>query len=389
MVRKLNPNLEITTDEVPAWAGRHRLETMVGELERQLNARQDVVANGQRMVVRVDEGRPRLQFDNHETMPISDGAFTQLCNRLTPSVPMAFVRDLMKEHPARAEDLLTGVLREDKAPHLVRVLDNRVRAFLSDRYKCLDHYDVAMAALKVVREKNGVLIQSSLTDSHMRLKFTTAEVTERLADEAIKHGDHHFVQFGQAGNTALAPVRDLPPNMPMPHGAHTMYPTVTVSNSEIGKGMFVVQIGVLLSYCTNLCVMDTVAEEIHVGGRIPEGILRRETIEVRSKATVMESVDAIGSAFDVKRFADVAHGINRAFQAEIPDAPKAVDATMKLLGSAVRKEDRDSLLGYFVRDYSQTRGGLAQAVSRLAQDATDPDREQALEEAAGILLRNP
>ncbi len=50
---------------------------------------------------------------------------------------------------------------------------------------------------------------------------------------------------------------------------------------------------------------------------------------------------------------------------------------------------RDALLAHFVRDYTPTRYGLAQAVARLAQDTDSPDEAADLEAAAGQIMTKP
>jgi hypothetical protein len=52
----------------------------------------------------------------------------------------------------------------------------------------------------------------------------------------------------------------------------------------------------------------------------------------------------------------------------------------------VSDEMRNRILEHFLRDYDQTRYGLAQAVARAAQDTESPDEADELESLAGGLL---
>jgi hypothetical protein len=265
--------------------------------------------------------------------------------------------------------------------HLVRVLDGHVRAFLSDRYRLLDHYDVAMAALRAVRDNEGVVLQGQLSERSMRIKFTTPEV-HGLIEDARLRDVRGFFQFGQAGTQESRDIAGLERLRPV--GPNAVYPTVTIVNSETGHGAFRVQYGILLAYCLNTAVHDEIKSEVHLGGVLPVGVLRAETIELKARAINAEAVDAIAAAFNKDRFAEVVGRLNESASTVVPDAVKAVDHVMKL--APVQEGEREALLAYFARDYSQTRFGLGQAVSRLSQDVADIDRSADLERVAGQLM---
>jgi hypothetical protein len=61
---------------------------------------------------------------------------------------------------------------------MVRTLDGKMRAFLSDRYRRLDNYDLAEAVLPILVEMGeGIrIVSTELTDSRMYIKV----INERL-----------------------------------------------------------------------------------------------------------------------------------------------------------------------------------------------------------------
>ena len=65
----------------------------------------------------------------------------------------------------------------------------------------------------------------------------------------------------------------------------------------------------------------------------------------------------------------------------------AVDNVIKQL--KIKEGSRDELLAHFLGDYDKTAWGMAQAVSRLAQDTDDADAADDLEVAAGAIISNP
>lgn len=389
------------TEQRPEWCGRKHLNNLVCELERQAESKRDVVADGRALRVTVDNGAVRLSTDRahwkadaagsdaihslEQGLRMTDSAVAQLCNRLTPSVPVEFARKLIAEHPGEAASLLGGVLKEDAGMHLVRMLDGKVRALMSNKYRILDHYDVAMASLKAVRESNGVVLSGELSERNMRIKFTTPDMVGRVEDEMLARPGTHWVNFGDKGREDRLALSQLGTSMPTPYGAQSVFPAVSIVNSETGHGSFRVQYGVILAYCgINYSVMSEVKSEIHLGGILPLGVMRPETIDAKSRVITMEAVDAIRAAFTPEIFNPMIDRLNNAAASKIPDQVEAVDNVMRM--APIHDGERDALLAYFLGDYSRTRFGLGQAVSRLAQDIEDTDRAADLEETAGRLM---
>ncbi len=104
---------------------------------------------------------------------------------------------------------------------MLRTLDGSMRAFLSDRYRRLDNYDLASAVLPVLKEMGEGLkiVSTELTESKMYIKV----INERLELE-VKQGD--VVQAG-----------------------------MVISNSEVGMGSLKVEPLIYRLICTNGCAV--------------------------------------------------------------------------------------------------------------------------------------
>ena len=112
---------------------------------------------------------------------------------------------------------------------MVRVLDHNIRAFLSDRYRRLDHLELCSAVLPVIQEMKGAEITScDVTDAHLYLK-----VINRKLKEEVAVGD--VVQAG-----------------------------FVISNSEIGLGSLRVEPLVFRLVCKNgLIIKDYAQKKYH------------------------------------------------------------------------------------------------------------------------------
>ncbi|MFZ5862430.1 MAG: hypothetical protein ACOYXR_06305 [Nitrospirota bacterium] len=381
-----------TVSEFSAWTGRGRLDQLVGELERQKEARIDFVTDTRSVTVSAKDGslylvpaEPRaMEWLPQQGLLIKDTALEQVGAKAIPPVPWRFLKELARERPVRAMELLNGLMQDSPGRRFIRCLDGHVRAVLSDRYRVLDHYDIAFAALDVVRAAGGEVIEASLSDTRMKLKFTTRTVWDAI-DESRK-GDPGSWYSGGLGNQEHLRRVSARVGDELPGGPGTVHPLVTVSNSETGHGGFGVRIGLLRAICFNLATVEDVVAKVHLGDRLAVGIFTEETVSEESKLIYLKARDAIRAAFHPETFARMVAIARQAQEDGVTSPHSAVQNVAKAVGLA--EERRTALLGYFLREYDATRYGMAQAVARLAQDESDPDQAGALEDLAGAILRS-
>jgi hypothetical protein len=374
------------------------LLNVVKELERQRESKIDFVADARSLRVFSDEqnDKKRLVLVPNERGPVSewiskpnqilDKALPQFGEKVKPSIPAGFLREMAEAWPDHCGDMLTRLMHDTGGRRLVRCLDGKVRAYLSDRYRILDNYDLAFSALDAVKENGGEVFEASLSDTNMRLKFTSRAVWDALDGVRSKGASAGWYAGGLGNQEYLSRVSarswgDLP------GGPGTIHPVVTVSNSETGHGGLYVRIGVLLAACFNIATVEEVAARIHLGDRQEIGIFRAETQELEARTIMAKCQDAIRAAFQPDVFKRIVDRCRVAQAIEVTNPSSAVENFVKT--QAVPADRKDDLLRYFVSDYELTVFGFAQAVSRLAQDITDPDDAVTIEELAGEVIRTP
>jgi hypothetical protein len=249
----------------------------------------------------------------------------------------------------------------------------------------LDHFDLAFSALEAVREAGGEVVEANLSDSHMSLKFVSRQVWD-VVDSSQRPGEGHR---WFRGNTDLAKATGA--TMPkgdsgFPGGPGTVHPIVTVRNSETGYGGLDVSIGLLEAFCNNMCIMQKAVSKIHLGERLEVGIFTQEAISAEGKAIYLKARDAIKAAFNPEIFKQLVATAQAAKTQEIKAPTAAVQAVAK--ANEISQERQDQLLGYFVKDYSMNRYGLAQAIARVAQDTESAEEAYKLETLAGETIKN-
>jgi len=376
-----------------AWKGRGNLANLVSELQRQKESRVDFVADVRHLKVEANGGiklipttAQAFEWMPDGPMEVIRAAYHQIARKCDPAIPTRFFDELMDERPNRLADLVNGLHSDDPKKRLVRCLDGKVRAWLSNGYRVIDNMDIAFTCLDEARKKDAQVFEACLSDKRMRIKFTTQQVFDAIDVKQKGDGGWYAKAMGNKellGKSILgARITDE-----LPGGPGTVHPVVTVLNSETGHGGFHVRIGILMGICFNVATLETVVSQIHLGERLDEGIFTQEAISAEANAIMLKARDAVRAAFDQDKFKRMI-ATARLAQAAVIEAPSAAVNNVVEAG-VVNEEQREALLSYFLRDYDQTAFGIAQAVSRLAQDVEDPDDAGDLEEFAGKIIKNP
>jgi len=367
-----------------AWQGRGRLVDLVTELERQAKAKADFVADTRSLKVEATESGLVLKAADVKAgewlprpAPIRPAALLQVGEKAEPSIPGQFLRRLAETRPARAAELLNGLMADGPARRFVRVLDGNVRAFLSDRFRVLDHYDIAFASLQAAREAGAVPLEAALTETSMRIKLTTPAVWESI-NQGRKAG--RSIRAGDMGNADYLRSIGFDIGRDMPGGGGTVYPLVTISNSETGHGGYAVQVGIFEGACANGLIFEKAIGQVHLGERQAVGLFSEQTLAVESKAIFLKARDAVKGAFNADTFRALVNRCRDAQAVKVTAPSAAVENVAKAAG--LSEKGKEALLAHFLGDYDMTRFGLAQAVARYAQDA-DTEAAPELEAIAG------
>ena len=220
---------------------------------------------------------------------------------------------------------------------------------MSDRYRRIDNFEVASAVLPIISRMEGAGVEScELTDSRMYLKVVNPRVTAE-----IKKGD--IVQAG-----------------------------VLISNSEVGMGSVTVSPLIYRLVCSNgMIAEDGKLRKYHVGraneSREDFSIYRNETIEADDKAFLMKLEDSVKAAVDQARFAAIVDKLRESTEATFQ--PQQVQQVVELASKEYGFTDSESsgILGHLAAGGDLSLYGLANAVTRQAQDVASYDRSTELE----------
>lgn len=320
-----------------------------------------------------ESGMPLEHILTGGALPLSRRAERQLATRLGYENLLRYTDALRN---AGHTDLVSinwqTLLERSEDRFLVRTLDGKVRAVLSDRYKLLDNADLFFASAETFAEVSADIWKARLWDDGGFELFAVAGHIkgEVRTDRTFDPGDGWQSRwYGQPGDTHNAAVR--------------------IQNSETGEGGLHVRLAILRRVCCNFNVWGRGISTIHLGrSREEEGlILSDATREKEAELVWLKVRDAIRTAFNEEKFKEYIDRLNGLTQTRITEPEKSVENVVKAF--ALSAERKEMILRNLLTSRDLTRYGLVQAVTQTAHErdeAQDHGAASALEEIGGKLV---
>jgi hypothetical protein len=342
---------------------------MATELDRQANAKKDFTAP-MGLVKMNDDGRT-IQLQGHGNFQLQNIAKRQLAQAY--EIPAAFYDRLEADYPEllakTVNDLIAG---EEPRKMLIRTLDTNARAFLSNRFRTLDNYDLFEACYPVIKANPRIIIESTeLTERKLYIKLRLPWLDRELAiPEGLKMGVGHnfFVRKIEA--------------------------SVTISNSETGYGAIAIQPGVFEKQCTNMATFrDEGFGKLHIGKSLGESnaieeYVSDETKRLRDAAVWAEVRDVLTATMDGRVMDNIVAKLQAAranpIEGNLVDVVEVFAKQRRF-----NEQEKGGLLKYLVESGEPTQYGLQWAVTRLAGDTelvSDYDRASELERLGGEVI---
>jgi len=337
------------------------LQELAIELERQNKVKRDYIANTREMMMLLPEHDeheetpdPVLSLPNIPNFTINSVAHNQIGAKV--GIPMTYYNRMLDNNKELLAANVNAWFQKEPENRMIRTLDGKARAFLSDRYHRIDNHEIAQAVFPIIASMEGARVEScELTDKRMYLKV----VNERITTEVAK-GD--VVQSG-----------------------------ILISNSETGLGAVSVMPLVFRLVCSNGMIANTAGKRSRHVGRTNEGeenfeIYSNETIIADDKAFVMKLQDIVRSTANVVQFERVVSAMKISKDAKItsPNVPGVVQLAAKTFG--IFEKESQNILDHLIRGNELSLYGLANAVTRHAQDVDSYDRSTELEMTAWKML---
>lgn len=337
------------------------LEALGEELQRQRLARKDYVADTVSLDIRTHNGRSILSLtvDGQEQQyNVSETAHQQIASRL--QIPYRYYQRMQKEFPLLLDENVNGWFHKQHERRMIRIMDGKVRAFLSDRYRRLDNLELCAAVLPIIYNMKGASVEScEVTDRHMYLKV----INKKLKAE-VAVGD--VVQAG-----------------------------FVVSNSEVGLGSLKVEPLVFRLVCKNgMICRDYSQKKYHVGKQVEAmdeaayELYSDKTLAQDDKTFFMKVQDIVRSAVDETRFMMTVDKMKEAMNIPLENDPvKSVEVLADKF--QLTQNERGDVLRQLFMGRDLSRYGLLNAVTAASKLAPSYERATELERIGGEILFLP
>lgn len=330
------------------------LVELATEIQRQEKAKQDFVVDTRELDFNAKNNV--LVIPGHGNHRLSDHAHGQIAART--GIPKPYYDRMRSEAPELLDRNVTNWFQNEPERRMIRTLDGHARAFLSDRYRVIDNEQILYQTLPALQENGMQILSNQVTESNLYLQARFP----RLEGE-VKVGD--VVQMG-----------------------------LVLRNSEVGLGALDISPMVYRLICTNGMVSNTIANsgrlrKTHVGGKVLGGddniVYSDDTREALDKALMLQIRDAIKQLSDPELFQRLILDMQRAANTEPAAQPvKVVEEVAKQY--SINKTEKDRILENFLADGDRTLWGLANAVTKTANNHDSYDRAVELEALGGRVM---
>lgn len=352
------------------------LQELATELDRQNNEKKDYIAPAAKLRVGLDH--PDLDPDRHgrlallmegkglPVLGIGDQAHDQLAERL--GIPRKYYDRMMEEAPELLCENANHWLRESTDNRMVRTLDGKARAFLSDRYRPMDNFDLMQAVLPVLTETKAEVVSCEVTEKRVYVKALIPGMREDvLAPGHQKGSGHNAYDEVQAG--------------------------IVIANSEIGYGALSVAPAIHTIRCTNMAVFNSDAMKKYHVGRANEAdehwnVMSDKTKQLSDAALWAQVGDLTRAALGGQVFQRLVHDLRVARGQVIEGDPaQVIEVLAKTRG--LSKDEESGVLRHLIEGGDLSRYGLHSAVTRMSQDVDSYDRASELERLGGQIIELP
>ncbi len=342
------------------------LTQLAEELTRQQASKKDFLADTSLLSMEAEEGRtPVMVGLNGSPKPLTEYAHGQVATTL--DIPKKYYDKMRQEAPALLASNVNQWLHKEPKQRLVRTLDGSVRAFLSERYRPLDNFDLATAVLPVLQEKDTKVISSELTERRMYIKAILPSLSltiqgSRMADtRGLSVGD--MVQAG-----------------------------IVISNSEVGAGSIKVEPLIYRLSCLNgMIAADSALRKYHVGrgfegGEAVAELFTDETRRQDDKAFWLKVIDVVRGAFNEVLFRAIVDKMSEAAGNRIQNdnIPAVIELTAKRYN--LDEGVQGSILKHLIEGGDLSQWGLINAVTSTANGTEDYELATELERTGGKIL---
>lgn len=335
------------------------IKELAQEIQRQNESKRDFIVPTQVTEVFAN-GKQQIAF-NGNLYDLTDHALGQIAERVR--IPKRYLDYLRAEYPSLLTHNINELFKKFPELRMIRTLDGKARAFLSNRYRPLDHLALVEAVFPALQAADAKIVSCEITEKKMYIKAVIPHICE-LIPGASHMGDDHI------------------------------NPSIMISNSEIGLGGLTVLPGLHDPICTNLCFFTSDKyTKFHLGKKVQSddqyGVYSDTTKRLSDAAVFAQLKDIIEASLGGEVFKQIVNRVRNARGQVIEEkqVQKVIEVTSKKF--SLNEDEKGSVLAYLIERGDLSQWGISSAITRASKDVADYDRASELESLGSKIIEFP
>jgi hypothetical protein len=315
------------------------LQTLIEELETQKPLKWDKKLSAAQIAMALAENTPILRLPGEELFSITKPCHSQIAEKL--EIPLKYYHKMEESAPELLTENVNTWLRQNGKDVFIRGLGNSVRAFLSDRYRVIDHLDVLLCALNELQAHDAEIEDCYLSDTEMNIKVKSQKLKDfvRDKDDLIMGG-------------------------------------IFITNSETGHKALRVEPRMFRVKCSNgMIVEELVTREIHIGN----------SDEISDEIVYLSLRRSIRELFS--RFGEIVLLLRESTEAKIRNPQKVIQNVVDQY--KLSESQKSNILMAFGAEPEYDKYGIANAVTLAAQKEETWEKSVEMERIGGRLITLP
>jgi hypothetical protein len=316
-----------------------RLENLIQELERQKPLKWDEKLHSSQISMVLAENQPRFQINASRFLAINGSCHNQIAEKL--EIPLKYYHRMEEETPELLARNVNTWLERSEKDFFIRGLGDSVRAFLSDRYRVIDHLDVLYCALNELQAHDAEIEDCFLSETELNIK-----VKSQTLRDFVRHKDD-LIMGG-----------------------------IFITNSETGHKALRVEPRMFRVKCSNgLIIEELVTREIHIGN---DDEVFDELIYLSLRRSIRELFSKFGEIIQVLR---------ESSEIKVKNPHKMISNVVEHY--RLSETQRDNILMAFGAEPECDKYGIANALTLAAQKEESWEKAVEMERIAGHLITLP
>lgn len=328
---------------------------------------------------------PWMQEMPAVNLELSETAHQQLHTRL--GIHGSYYRKMRNEAPVLLPTNVNHWLAQHEGSLKIRELDGKARAIVTPNYRALDNMPALLKLNEAVERAGAKLFKLDLSDDAFFARALLPDWAER-----IEHQHRDVREEGAVYQTWLTQSeegyfhrygagRDIPDE-------DWVIPGMNFRNSETGRGGMTVEYWLLRVICMNGTTMMTGFKRVHLGAAQADGLVVNDEVRQRENELIFaQMAAAVEKIFDREHFRELVKLMTESTTVSLGDAPKTIERVADKYD--LRESETESIVNRILYGGDPTVFGLVQAVTSLARDEADADRQYELEQVGGQILEDP